>query len=69
MSGRVISRADDIFSMSIYALATTLVQQWIDSPLHEENMRAPQYTFSGVGIFYDAEQEYLFATHNLCFRR
>lgn len=69
MYGVVVHRQEDIHDMQVVELAEVLVGQWIDSPGHEANMRGRQYTHSGVGIYYDIEQETVFATHNLCFIR
>ena len=69
MYGVVIQRQDDIHDMNSDELAVMLLEQWIDSPGHEANMRGIQYTYSGVGIYYDFEQETMFATQNLCFMR
>ena len=66
--GVVISRENDILKMSTTELARYVVQQWIDSPGHEENMRGPDYTLGGVGVHYQEAAEDLYATHNLCFR-
>ena len=67
--GIVVSRDDDILEMAPGELASRLVQQWIESPLHEENMGGREYEFSGLGIYYDKKSEQLFATHNLCFNK
>ena len=69
INGVVVSRQNDIEAMSVDELAERLIQQWIDSPGHERNLRTAHYTASGVGVYYDRAQERLFGTHNLCFRR
>lgn len=67
--GIVVGGHGDIHYMSLDELTDVLVGQWLDSPDYAGNMRGAQYTHSGVGIFYDMEQEYVFVTLNLCFRR
>jgi uncharacterized protein YkwD len=68
-NGVTVSRQNDILKMNIDELAGLLVQQWIGSPGHRQNMLGLQYQFSGVGIYYSEAKEELFATHNLCFKK
>jgi uncharacterized protein YkwD len=67
--GIVVGREGDIFDMALDELAAELVQIWIGSPGHEQNMRDPNIELSGVGIHYNDSSEELYATHNLCFSK
>ena len=69
LDGVVIRRQEDIYEMDSAELAATLVGQWVGSLGHEANIRGIEYTHSGVGVYYDVEQETVFATHHLCFVR
>jgi uncharacterized protein YkwD len=69
LNGVTVSRENDIVQMSVDQLAGLLVQQWIGSPGHRQNMRGAQYEYSGVGIYYAEAKEELYATHNLCFKK
>ena len=67
--GIVVGREGDIFDMELDELAAELVQIWINSPGHEQNMRDPNIELGGVGIHYNESPEELYVTHNLCFSK
>lgn len=69
LNGIPVSRENDIRSMNTMQLARYLVQAWIESPGHEENMRGRYYELGGVGAWYDTGTEELYVTHDLCFKR
>lgn len=39
-------------------VARRLVQMWLDSPAHLENILRPEFRFTGVGVFGDGEKVY-----------
>ena len=66
-SGSVVfDRCDDILKTGADRLPKELVQGWIQSPRHEENMRTPHYELGGAGVDYSENKEELYATHNMC---
>lgn len=67
--GIVVGREGDIFDMELDELAAELVQMWIESPDHEQNMRGSHYEIGGVGVYYKESPEELYVTHNLCFSK
>lgn len=69
INGVTVSWENDILKMSVDELVGLLVQQWIGSPGHRQNMLGSQYEYSGAGIYYSEAKEELFATHSLCFNK
>ena len=66
VSGVIVYRENDILQMAESDLAEYIVQSWIESPGHLENMLVAHYQLGGVGIHYNESDEQLFATHNMC---
>jgi uncharacterized protein YkwD/prefoldin subunit 5 len=47
-------------------VANDIVQGWINSPGHNENMLTPHFTKEGLGVSIDSEYEMVYAVQNFC---
>lgn len=53
-------------SLTAEGLAESIMQGWLDSEGHKENILRPQYSREGIGIVYDEDQSAWLATANFC---
>ncbi len=65
-SGGVVSRQNDILTMTPEALGEYLVEQWVENPSLQETMRERRFALGGVGLAYSPEEGLLYIVHDMC---